>query len=389
VDQWIACKQFLRWRWRNFQTRKFATGAFLWSLLRYFPFVLPLLLAGDAIYAVPVGPAQVINSINPKMCIHTRLTDEVEPWKIRQTLQLAVEMGARRIVEYFPWAYVERTPGHDDWSHDDLVMRHIHGQGLKVIARLGLVPRWARPRQSIDSYIDADHYQDFAAYAARFAVRYRRDIAALVVWNEPNLRQEWGSRPPDPAAYTALLCRVYRAVKAVAPDMIVLGGALAPTIAPPQNTQATTDLAYLQALYEAGAGHCFDGLAAHAYGWTAPANAAASHSAINFRRVELLHQVMAKHGDSGKRIWITEGGWNDHPRWTKAVLPGQRIAYTVAAYDITWHDWPWAATFCPWVLRFPRPTYTYQDNFTFVDVDFTPKPIYWDVRAYARGEKTP
>ena len=27
---------------------------------------------------------------------------------------------------------------------------------------------------------------------------------------------------------------------------------------------------------------------------------------------------------------ITEGGWNDHPRWTRAVRPGQRIANTAA-----------------------------------------------------------
>ncbi len=362
---------------------------FIWSLLRFFPYLLPFLLVGDTLLTVPVGPGLPVNGINPKMCVHTRLTDEVEPWKIRQTLQLAREMGVHQIVEYFPWAYMEPAPGHYNWTHADLVLAHARGQGLRVIARIGLVPAWARPPKTLDSYLNEEHFGDFAAFAAAFAARYGDTLSALVVWNEPNLRHEWGGRAPDPVAYTSLLCQTYVAVKTVSPNLPVLGGALAPTIAPPGNPQAITDLSYLNAIYRAGVSCCWDGLAAHAYGRTASAEKPPAAGAVDFRRVELLHQAMIAHGDSEKQIWITEGGWNDHPRWTQAVLPGQRIAYTITAYDMVWHRWPWAATFCPWVFRYPRPTYTYQDNFTFVDVDFTPKPIYWDVRAYAHGERVP
>ena len=49
------------------------------------------------------------------------------------------------------------------------------------------------------------------------------------------------------------------------------------------------------------------------------------------RRVELLRAVMEHYGDSAKPVYITESGWNDDPRWTYAVRPGQRILYTVAA----------------------------------------------------------
>jgi hypothetical protein len=40
-----------------------------------------------------------------------------------------------------------------------------------------------------------------------------------------------------------------------------------------------------------------------------------------------------------------------------------------------------------WAFRYPRPARTYQDYYTFVAVDFTPKPIYWEVQKYARGER--
>ena len=53
---------------------------------------------------VPLGPQQEVVTINPKMGVHTRLTDEVEEWKIKQTLSMVRQMGAPWIVEYFPRA---------------------------------------------------------------------------------------------------------------------------------------------------------------------------------------------------------------------------------------------------------------------------------------------
>ncbi|MFQ6015839.1 MAG: hypothetical protein ACE5NP_10390, partial [Anaerolineae bacterium] len=49
---------------------------------------------------VTFGPPQVVESVNPKIGVHTRLTDEVEEWKIKRTLEMVREMGASWIVEY-------------------------------------------------------------------------------------------------------------------------------------------------------------------------------------------------------------------------------------------------------------------------------------------------
>ena len=94
---------------------------------------------------VEFGPQQQVSTPNPKMGVHTRLTDEVEPWKIQRTLEMVREMGAPWIVEYFLWAAHEPARGVYDWSHADLVVDHAINQGLTVIARLGYVPEWARP----------------------------------------------------------------------------------------------------------------------------------------------------------------------------------------------------------------------------------------------------
>lgn len=336
---------------------------------------------------VSVGPQQTVQSINPKMGVHTRLTDEVEEWKVKRTLEMVRAMGASWIVEFFPWAYVEpNRPGENQWDHSDMVIRHAAAQGLKVIARLGYVPQWARPKETTPLYLDEEHYADFGAYVYQFVQRYRGVVDTIVIWNEPNLSLEWGFRPVDPAAYTELLRVAYTRAKEANPDVQVLGGALAPTLAPPGSEWGMDDLDYLQAMYDAGASAWFDGLAVHAYGAKFPPDEPAAPDAINFARTELLHDVMIANGDGDKPVMITEAGWNDHPRWTRAVRPGQRIEYTVRAYQKVLEEWPWADVLAFWAFRYPANVRTYQDYFTFVTPDFQPKPIYLEVQRYSRGE---
>lgn len=335
---------------------------------------------------IPLGPQQEVQTINPKMGIHTRLTDEAEPWKIKRTLEMVREMGAPWIVEYFPWAYYEPRPGHFEWGHPDLVIEHANRQGLTVIARLGFVPDWARPKESTPLLLLEENYEDFGRYAAAFVERYADTVDYVIIWNEPNLSLEWGYRPVDPESYVEMLRVVYPMIKEANPNVQVLGGALAPTLAPPGSEWGMDDLVYLQRMYDAGAADYFDILSVHSYGWYSDPDEPADPQVINFRRTELLYEIMQRNGDGDKPLMITEGGWNDHPRWTRAVRPGQRIHHTIRAYEIARTEWPWMESVAFWVFRFPWDAKTYQDYFTFVDTEFEPKPIYEEVRAYARGE---
>jgi polysaccharide biosynthesis protein PslG len=340
---------------------------------------------------VALGPPQRVHTNNPLMGIHTRLTDEVEPWKIKRTLEMVREMGTPWIVEYFPWAYHEPAPGRYDWAHADLVVDHARRQGLTVIARLGFVPEWARPDPEVQAttftYLEQGRYDDFAGYAAAFARHFAGRVAYLVIWNEPNISLEWGYRPVDPEGYAALLEAVYGPAKAANPEVVILGGALAPTLAPPGDPEGMNDLAYLERMMAAGAGRWMDGLAVHAYGWQEPPDAPARPGAVNFRRTELLRQILVDAGYEAMPLYITEGGWNDHPRWTKAVQPSQRAAFTLRAYELAAEEWPWCRVVAPWAFRYPRPANTYQDYFTFGTTDFSPKPIYYAVQRYARGQE--
>lgn len=353
-------------------------------------FVFPLIPAGPHI---TFGPPRTVQTLHPSLCAHTRLTDEVDEWKIQRTLQMVREMGAPTIVEYFPWPYVEHTPNTYEWSHPDRIMAHAENQGLRVIARLGLVPAWARPptdeKVTTLTYLPYDHFADFAAFAAAFAQRYAGRIDAIIVWNEPNLSFEWGGRSPDPEAYTDLLRETYTAVKAAAPGVQIMAGALAPTLEPENSGSGMNELSYLARMYAAGAADYFDILAAHTYGFTAPASAAPDREMINFRRVELLREVMLAHGDADTPVTITESGWSDDPRWTYAVRPGQRIQYTLDALQLV-ESWPWAEQLCLWVFRQPDDRHNRRDAyFALVSSSFYAKPIYKALQAYARGWESP
>ena len=348
--------------------------------------------AGPTPVEIPLGPSQQVVTTNPIVGVHTRLTDEVEEWKIQHTLQMVREMGAPWVVEYFPWPYVEPEEGEFTWDHSDLVVRYAEHQGLTLIARLGWVPAWARPKpteqETTLTHLDADHYADFANFVAAFVARYRGRVDHIIVWNEPNLSFEWGYRPVDPAGYVELLRTVYPRAHQANPDVVVLAGALAPTLEPEGSAAGLSDLAYLEQMYQAGAAPYFDALAVHAYGLKSPPEAPPAPDTINFRRVELLYQVLVAHGDGDKPVYVTEAGWNDHPRWANAVRPAQRIAYTIGAYEWARQHWPWCRCVAMWAFRYPASTFSYQDYNAFVTADFEPRVIYLEVRNYARGAQT-
>ncbi len=331
---------------------------------------------------LPLGDPQTVITRNSKIGIHTRFTDEVETWKIKYSLQLVREMGAPWIVEYFPWAYYESFPGIFSWEHPDTVINHANWQGITVIARLGFVPKWARPDDTSPTFLSPDRYDDFGNYVYEFVKRYRGKVNYIIIWNEPNLALEWGFQPIDPVGYTELLKVAYRRAKEANPDVQVLGGALAPTLAPAGDEFGMNDLDYLQAMLDAGAGTAMDALAVHAYGWVYPADDPPAPDVVNFRRVELVQKILADNGYADMPIHITEAGWNDHPRWTRAVKPGQRIEYTLAAYRLA-EQWDWLASLNMWAFRYPRSAQSYQDYFTFVTPDFVKKPIYDEVKNYA------
>jgi hypothetical protein len=338
---------------------------------------------------LPTPTATMTNSpsgiANPKIGLHTRLADEPDPEKIRQEFTMLRDMGASWATEFFPWLYIQPfDKDRYDWAHADLVVDAAAAEGITLIARLDGVPTWARPANTTWKYLDPDHYADYANFVRAFVARYHDRVHYYIIWNEPNTAAEWGGRKPDPAAYAALLKQAYPAAKSADPTAVVLFAGLAPNLEGDNSTLALNDLVYLARLYDEGAAPYFDAVAAHSYGLqTAPGDPSAPDS-LNFARAEQLHNVMVSRGDGNKSVYITEGGWNDSPRWSYAVKPYQRIQYTIDAYKLA-ATWDWCKAVTLWMSRLPAAANTYFDNYTFLTPDFIPKAIYLEVQRYAHG----
>lgn len=332
--------------------------------------------------ALHLPEQQRVETNNPKIGVHTRLAGVGEEPYVARALGQVREMGATWIVELFPWAYAQpRSRYGYDWAGFDMIVQHAARQGLTVVARLDLVPEWARPPGSNDRLLERDHYVDYANYVAAFLTRYRpHGVRHVIIWNEPNLAFEWGRRRPDPAAYAALLKEVYPRAKAAAPDAVVIAGALSPGQNLGDNAEVRlNDLDYTEQFYQAGGGPYFDMWAVHSYGGKSSPDEPPDPAKVNFRRVELARALLVKHGDAAKKLIITEGGWNDSTRWSAAVLPSQRVRWTVEAYRMA-QGWDWLEAACFWQFGTPWRTYTYQDAWNFTAYDGSPKAIYWAVR---------
>jgi hypothetical protein len=317
--------------------------------------------------------------------LHTRLADEPDPDKISREFAMLHDMGASWATEFFPWLYIQPfDKDRFDWVHADLVVDAASAEGITLIARLDGVPTWARPANTTWKYLDPDHYADYANFVRAFVARYHDRVHYFIIWNEPNTAAEWGGRKPDPAAYAALLKQAYLAAKAADPNATILLAGLAPNLEDDNSALALNDLVYLDRLYDEGAAPYFDAVAAHSYGLQSPPADLSAPDRLNFARAEQTHDVMVRRGDASKQVYITEGGWNDSPRWSYAVKPYQRIQYTIDAYKLA-STWDWCGAVTLWMSRLPAPANTYFDNYTFLTPDFIPKAIYLEVQRYAHG----
>ncbi len=311
---------------------------------------------------VPVGYLNAVPS--PTYGVHVFLWGN--PETTQRDLRLARDAGFSFVKQRFEWRNIERDgKGMFEWSEPDRIVREAQAAGLKIVARLDNQPRWARRDGLFPGSGPPSNLEDWRAYVAAVAARYKGRIQAYEIWNEPNIDREWGNRVPSGQEYTALLKASYGAIKRVDPDAIVITAGLSPTTT--DNNQATPDLAFYREMYAAGASGSFDMLGVHAAGFAAepetdPGDVAASPALTNgdpsstelkrtyaFRHVEDVRRLMLDNGDAEKRISIMEMGWTSDARPSSpyrwhSVTEQKKGEYVARAFRFAREEWrPWLA----------------------------------------------
>ncbi len=353
--------------------------------------------------------------VNP-FGMNTFLQQEVEPAKRAEQLRLIAAAGFGWIRQEFPWQDIEIAAKNDfsdcrntaatggcisAWDKYDQIVAESEANDLRILVRLSSPPSWSRADgEARGPFAPPDDLQDFADFAAAVAERYRGRITTYQIWNEPNIYPEWGNQPADPEAYSALLCAAYARLKAVDPKIVVLSAPLAPTLplglASPAQPAATdfNDLIYLERMYAAGAGACFDVMSVQGYGL----NSAASDERLrplqfNTARNLLVRDLMVRHGDAAKALWISEINWNAAPPEVTTIFgrfsEAQQARYASLAYERMQTEWPWVGNMMFWFFK--RASDAEKDQawyyFRMADPDFTLRPVYASLRDYIAGAR--
>jgi GH35 family endo-1,4-beta-xylanase len=346
---------------------------------------------------VPVRP-QVVNPLG----VNTFLEREVEPAKRRRQLELAHEAGFHFIRQQFPWheleeagkgVYLDPKFGRSTWTKFDEIVDLVDELGLELIVRLDTSPEWARTG-NLHPQTPPDDLDDYGDYVTAVVSRYRGRVRYYQIWNEPNLAVDWGMRPVDPEAATALLRVGYHRAKAADPDAIILAPALSPTIA--EGPDALNELVFLQRMYDAGAGKFFDIGSVQAYGLrSGPDDRRLGIRDVTFSRPILVREVMVRNGDAAKPIWVSEMGWNVPPPGATGpnifgeVTADQQARYTVRALRRAREEWPWMGVMNIWFLKLAdeREMTDVIAGFRLLDPDFNPRPVYTAIKAYTREKR--
>lgn len=262
-------------------------------------------------------------------------------------------------------------PGSYDWTTLDSVVDSINDVGLSADLIIDGCPPWAAAAGAQGQFAQPASPTAFANWAAAVAKRYSNKGARYFeIWNEPNNPAFW-SPAPNPAAYTADLKAAYAAIKAVAPSSVVLSGGLAPEA----NSSNSYDIVtFFQDMYADGAQGSFDGVGDHPYTYPyTPATVTIGSAWTEMAQTSTsLRSLMVAHGDSAKKIWITEfgaptgsGGVSDTEQSdeiTQAIAFAKQTSWIGSFYIYTWSD---GST----------------DTFGLLDINGAQKPAYAGVAA--------
>lgn len=151
------------------------------------------------------------------------------------------------------WREIEETQGVYDWNSLDFSIPYVAEYRLNLLLVISDAPAWARPDGvNLDLVGPPSDPQAYADFVAALLQRYPNMVHAVEVWEGMNTQSQWANDAPLSANdYLALLSATTSAVKAVAPDVLVISGALSPT-GHNDGVIATDDALYLEQMIAAG-----------------------------------------------------------------------------------------------------------------------------------------
>jgi hypothetical protein len=217
------------------------------------------------------------------------------------------ELGAGWVRIWGEWEDAE--PARGQWRPD--VINNMNAdanaakaKGLKVLMVIQRSPAWASGGKG--GTAPPTHPADFGRAMGELAKRVP-NVDAWELWNEED-SERFFAGGANPAKYAAMVKSAYPAIKAAQPRDIVVTGAT-----------TGNNFQFIEQLYAHGIKGHFDAIATHTdtaclidgpnREYREPDGRLGRYIFSSYREV---YEVMKRHGDGGKQIWMTELGWATH-----------------------------------------------------------------------------
>ncbi len=307
------------------------------------------------------------------------------------------------------WSRIEYLPGHYSVELDKLdgFVDDSFNRGLNILLSVVKAPDWARATVEEDGPpTDYTLYYDFLRLLAG---RYGNKVAAIEVWNEPNLRREWNGGTLSGAEYLGLLAGAYQAIKEINPNIIVISAGLAPTGV--TNEMARNDRLFLREMYQAGLPSYADAVGVHPYGWANPpwsrccgdSGGVPTHNDdpgfFFLNTIEDYRAIQAEFGDTARQLWATEFGWGtvegldipvpDEQPFFAYVNQEQQGTYIINAFLMA-QEWAFMGPMFLWNLNvagLDGHIDANQAGYSIMIQEDRPRPSYLAIRDYPKTDQ--
>lgn len=306
------------------------------------------------------------------------LWSTITPAQVERELDLLADLGVNVARIDVGWSSLQGT-GPDRWGdwYVERIDRFVAGaqaRGIKVIATLTETPCWASSapaslrgdcsgswwERGVQDYPPRDP-RDYARAARFLTARYGTRLAALEIWNEPNLSYEFLG-PRKVARYAALVRATYPAAKRGNARVPVLAGSL-----------AYADAGFLAALYRAGIRGAHDGISFHPYtdGRGPESEVASDH--LEFGPGLRSMRAAQRAAGQVRPLWLTEFGFTACSWCGTPADQARLIAETVLAIP----SYPYVRGATLYQLRDTSTAPdAWESNFGLLRQDFSRRPAY-------------
>jgi hypothetical protein len=229
-------------------------------------------------------------SANPLAAAFNEKVDVNEPFGLchagysasDKEYDLLDDLGNNWLRVDFSWVAIEREVGVWNYSYYDTYVQKANERGQKILAILD----YGHPKLGHNSnfYISPAQIPYYLEYVNQTVNRYRTNITAFEIWNEPNHVGFWGGTQTE---FFELFNQAAELIYNIDPNIKIAGPAM-----------AGHDPRYIEQMFQLGVTRRLHAISFHPY---------STHPDSIYQRIYEIQQVMAKYDFKGE-LWITEVG---------------------------------------------------------------------------------